>query len=112
MEERFLALIRKIDEKVDLDSEFPDWNKSVQFNIKDKAISFYFVVARGKIGKAEKGTLPSPDVIIEGDALAISDFFDGKLPLVAAFITKKLTITGSIGDALGAKVLLGAARIF
>lgn len=112
MEKRFLAQIRKIDKKVDLDSEFPDWNKSVQFNIKDEGISFYFVVDRGKVAKAERGTLASPDVVIEGNAHAMADFFDGKLPVIGAFITKELTITGAIGDALGAKVLLDAARIF
>jgi putative sterol carrier protein len=112
MEERFLAQIRKIDEKVDLDNEFPDWNKSIQFKIKEKGLSFYFVVDRGKVAKAEKGTLTNPDVTIEGNAEAISDFFDGKIPVIGAFITKELTITGAIGDALGAKVLLDAARIF
>ena len=112
MEERFLAQIKDIEKKVDLDNEFPDWNKSVQFKIKDKDLPFYFVVAKGKVAKAEKGILAHPDVTIEGDAQAISNFFDGKLSVIGAFITKELTITGAIGDALGAKVLLDAARIF
>ncbi|MEW6410757.1 MAG: SCP2 sterol-binding domain-containing protein [Nitrospirota bacterium] len=110
---RYLAQIRKINEKVNLDEEFPDWNKSVQFIIKNSTeTAFYFVVDGGKVSKVEQGKLDKADVIIEGKPEAMQRLFDGEIPIIGAFITKELTITGPIGDAIGAKVLLEAARIF
>lgn len=111
--EEFLCQIRKISGKVDLSDEFPDWNKTVQFNVKgDPELSFYFVVRDNKLAEVATGKLANPDVVLEGDHQAMTDLFAGRLPVIGAFITKKLTITGAIGDAVGANVLLQAARIF
>lgn len=114
--DKFLTQIRKINDKVDLDTEFPDWNKSVQFIIRDtqgeEEKAFYFVVDGGKVAKADDGKLKEADVTIEGTAEAMSNLFDGELPVVGAFITKELVIKGTVGDAVGANVLLQAARTF
>jgi putative sterol carrier protein len=113
---KFLTQIQKINDKVDLDTEFPDWNKAVQFIIKntqgEDEMSFYFVVEGGKVAKADNGKLPVADVTIEGNAEAMSNLFDGELPVVGAFITKQLVIKGTVGDAVGVNVLLQAARTF
>ena len=116
-EERFLSQIRKINEKVDLKTEFPGWNKSIQFNVVETGkgngeASFYFVVEGGRVSKVDKGKLTNPDVTIEGSAQAMSKLFEGIIPIVGAFITKELTIKGAVGDAVGANVLLQAARTF
>jgi len=109
--ERYLNQIRLIDQKVDLDSEFPDWNKAVQFVI-DGEPAFYFVVQDGTLTKAQAGEYPNPDVTIKGSSQAISDLFDGKMAVVGGFITKELAIEGKVGDAIGANVLIQAARVF
>jgi len=115
-EDKFLSQIRKINKKVDLDTEFPDWNKSVQFIIRnskgEEVKAVYFVVDRGKVAKTGKGKLKVADVTIEGSAKAMSNLFNGELPVVGAFITKELIIKGTVGDAVGANVLLQAARTF
>ena len=119
----FLSQIKKINEKVDLDSEFPDWNKTVQFNIRGNggttAVcpppeigSFFFEVNGGRVVKAEMGKPGKADVILEGSNEALSNLFEGKLTIIEAFITKEVTITGAVGDAIGANVLLQAARTF
>ncbi len=115
-DKKFLSQIQKINDKVDLSTEFPDWNKAVQFIIKntqgEDEMSFYFVVDGGKVAKADVGKLNEADVTIEGNAEAMSNLFDGELPVVGAFITKQLVIKGTIGDAVGVNVLLQAARTF
>jgi hypothetical protein len=42
----------------------------------------------------------------------MSNLFQGELTVIGAFITKELSITGAIGDAIGANVLIQAARVF
>jgi putative sterol carrier protein len=113
-EKDFLAQIRKINKKVDIDTEFPDWKKSVQFIVKKgkQEIPFYFSVDGKKVAKVAKGKLPKADLIIEGSQKSLADLFEGKLTIVGAFITKELSITGTIGDAVGANVLIQAARVF
>lgn len=118
----FLSQIKKINEKVDLDTEFPDWDKTVQFNIRGNGpaatcppaeiLSFYFEVDRGRVVKAETGKPSKADVILEGSNEAMSNLFEGKLTIIEAFITKEVTVTGAVGDAVGANVLLQAARTF
>ena len=108
--EKYLSRLTKISEKVDLDSEFPDWNKAVQF-ITEEGSSFFFVVDHGKVTEVGDGKFNAPDVTITGDAHSISDMFEGKLSVIGGFITKKLHIDGSVGDAVGANVLIQAARI-
>lgn len=119
----FLSQIKEINEKVDLDSEFPDWNKTVQFNIRGNGGtpdvcpspeigSFYFEVNGGRVVKAETGKPGKADVILEGSNEALSNLFEGKLTIIEAFITKEITVKGTIGDAVGANVLLQAARTF
>lgn len=115
MEEKdFLVQIRRINKKVDIGTEFPGWKKSIQFIVKNgkKEIPFYFSVDGTKIVKVARGKMPKADVVIEGSQKAVSDLFKGNLPIIGAFITKEVTITGSIGDALGANVLIQAARVF
>ena len=110
---KYLSQIRQINEKIDLDTEFPDWNKSVQFIVTDlDGGGFYFTTNGGKVTQAEEGKLANPDVTIEGTSGAMSDLFDGNVSIVGAFITKQVTIKGAIGDALGAKVLLDAVRVY
>ncbi len=115
-DKKFLAQIQKINDKVDLNTEMPDWNKAVQFIIKntqgEDERSFYFVIDGGTVVKADNGKLNEADVTIEGNAEAMSNLFDGELPVVGAFITKQLVIKGTIGDAVGVNVLLQAARTF
>jgi putative sterol carrier protein len=115
MEEKdFLAQVRKINEKVDIGTEFPGWKKSVQFIVKQgsKEISFYFLTDGKKVTKVDKGKLTKADVTLEGSQEAVSNLFEGNLSIVGAFITKELTIAGTIGDAVGANVLIQAARVF
>jgi len=108
--QKFLSQINKINKKVDLDNEFPDWNKAVQFITEGG--SFFFVVDNGKVSHVDTGEIDSPDVTIKGDAQSISDLFDGKISIIGGFITKKLKIDGPVGDAIGANVLIQAARLF
>jgi putative sterol carrier protein len=113
MIDKYLSQIMQINEKIDLDTEFPDWNKSVQFVVTDfDGGEFYFTTNKGKVAKVEQGKLANPDVTIEGTSIAMSDLFDGNVSIVGAFITKQVTIKGAIGDALGAKVLLDAVRVY
>jgi|GEM_PF-6675253 putative sterol carrier protein len=113
MIDKYLSQIRKINGTIDLDTEFPDWNKSVQFIVTDNdGGAFYFKTEAGKVTQADEGLLVNPDVTIEGTNGAISDLFDGNVSIVGAFITKQVTIKGPIGDALGAKVLLDAVRVY
>ena len=121
MFETYLDHIRKIDQKVDLSTEFPGWEKKVQFNVRecgcgpkgeDKVNHFYFVVKDGKVAKSGEGELQGAEITLEGEPKAIAGLFDGSLSVVGAFITKDLTIKGSVGDAVGVKVLLDAVRIF
>lgn len=115
MYENYIDQINKINEKVDLSTEFPNWEKSVQFKIKDgesKVGSLYFVVRDDKVAEVKEGELSEADVTIEGNAESIEKLFDGSLPVIGAFITKELTIQGNVGDAVAAKVLLDAARLF
>lgn len=113
MTDKYLSQIRQINGKIDLDTEFPDWNKSVQFVVTDSDKgAFYFTTAGGKVTHAEEGTLANPDVTIEGTDSAMTELFEGNISIVGAFITKQVTIKGAIGDALGAKILLDAVRVF
>lgn len=113
MIDNYLVQLRKINEKIDLDTEFPDWNKSVQFVVTDSDdAAFYFITNQGKVTQIEQGMLTKPDVTIEGTSSAISDLFEGNVSIVGAFITKQVEIKGPIGDALGAKVLLDAVRVY
>jgi len=115
MEEKdFIAQIQKINEKVDIDTEFPDWKRSVQFVVKngEKEKAFYFVTDGTKVSKVDKGKIDKPDITIEGTQEAMSKLFEGKLAIVEAFITKELGINGAIGDAIGANVLIQATRVF
>jgi len=115
MEEKdFLVQIRRINEKVDIGTEFPGWKKSIQFIAKngEKEIPFYFSVDGTKIVEVARGKMPKADVIIEGSQKSVTDLFEGTLTIIGAFITKELSITGTIGDALGANVLIQAARVF
>lgn len=113
MLDKYLSQIRKINEKIDLKTEFPDWKKSVQFNVTDVDNgAFYFVADGQKISKIGEGKLDSADVTIEGTDKAMAAMFGGDISIVGAFITKDLTIQGTIGDALGAKVLLEAVRVY
>jgi putative sterol carrier protein len=115
MYENYIEQIKKINDKVDLSVEFPNWNKSVQFKIKDEkdnVSSLYFVVKNGKVEKAAVGELADAEVVIEGNSKAIGQLFDGSLPVTGAFITKEITVHGNVGDAVAAKVLLDAARLF
>ena len=95
-DKKFLNQIRKSNDKVDLSTEFPDWNKAVQFIVKntqgEDEMSFYFVIDGGKVAKADNGKLNEADVTIEGNAEAMSNLFDGELPVVGAFITKQLVV--------------------
>ena len=109
--QRYLSQLNKINEKVDLDNEFPDWNKAVQF-ITEGGDSFFFVVDNGKVSQVDTGKLDIPDITITGDAQSISDLFEGRLSIIGGFITKKLQINGSVGDAVGANALIQAARLF
>lgn len=112
-EKDFLAQIEKINKKVDIDTEFPDWKRSIQFIVKgEKDFSFYFVVDGKKVSKVGSGELPKADVYIEGKQELISNVFKGELAMIGAFITNELTIRGAIGDAVGANVLIQAARVF
>lgn len=115
MEEKdFLAQIRAINNKVDIDTEFPDWKKSVQFKVNGENgdFAFYFVVDGKKISEAASGELPEADVIIEGSQKALSELFEGNLAMIGAFITQEVNIRGTVGDAVGANVLIQAARVF
>ena len=113
MLEKYLEQIRKINQKIDLDTEFPDWNKSVQFKVSDVDDgAFYFVANGGRITDVKQGLLSAPDVTIEGRDDVMEAMFKGEISIVGAFITKELTIQGAIGDALGAKVLLEAVRVY
>jgi hypothetical protein len=121
MFEAYLEHIRKIDQKVDLSTEFPGWSKKVQFNVRecgcglngaDKVNHFYFEVKDGKVARAGEGELEGAEVTLDGEPKAIAGLFEGTMSVVGAFITKDLTITGSVGDAVGVKVLLDAVRIF
>lgn len=107
----FLDQIKKINEKVDIDNEFPDWNKTVQFKIKNDD-AFYFTVHNGMVSQVAAGTTANPDVTIEGELKDMEDLFEGRLAIVGGFICKNLKITGAVGDAIGANVLIQAARIF
>ena len=109
----FLVQLEKINDKVDIDTEFPDWKKSIQFVVKgEKGFSFYFVVDGKRVSKVGEGVLPQADVYIEGTQEALSNLFQGKLAMIGAFITQELTIRGKVGDAVGANVLIQAARVF
>jgi len=114
--EKLLAQIAKINEKVDLDTEFPDWNKSVQFIVHNTSggedFSCFFIVKDGKVARSGSGLIDEADVTIEGPVGVIDDLFNGDLPVIGAVITKKMIIKGRIGDAVGANVLLQAARTF
>lgn len=121
MFESYLEHIRKIDQKVDLGTEFPGWERKVQFNVRecgcgpkgeDKVNHFYFEVKGGKVVKSGEGELEGAQVTLDGEPQAIAGLFDGSLSVVGAFITKDLTVKGSVGDAVGVKVLLDAVRIF
>lgn len=115
-EGRLLRQIEKINEKVDLSNEFPNWNKSVQFIVKGSSwedeSAFFFAIEDGKVTRSGSGKLDEADVTIEGSAEAINNLFNGELPVIGAFITKQLIIKGKVGDAVGANVLLQAARTF
>ncbi len=113
MMEKYLSQISKINQKVDLETEFPDWDKSVQFNITDvDKGAFYFVAKGGKIAEFGEGTIKNPDVSINGTDSNMSALFNGETTIVGAVITKQLSVDGAIGDALGAKVLLEAVRVY
>lgn len=115
MEEKdFLAQIKAINNKVDIDTEFPDWKKSVQFKVKGEngGFSFYFAVDGKKVSEVASGELPEADVVIEGSQEAMGDLFEGNLAMIGAFITKELDIRGAVGDAVAANVLIQAARVF
>jgi len=113
-EKDFLAQIRQINKKVDIDTEFPNWTRTVQFVVKKgKAeMPFYFSVDGKKVIKVAKGKVTQADVVIEGSQKSMSNLFRGELTVIGAFITKELSITGAIGDAIGANVLIQAARVF
>lgn len=113
-EKDFLTQIRKINKKVDIDTEFPDWTKTVQFIAKKgkEEIPFYFSVDGKKVAKVAKGRAKTADVVIEGSQKSLSNLFEGNLTVIGAFITKELAITGAVGDAIGANVLIQAARVF
>lgn len=108
---QFLDQIKKIDKKVKLNEEFPEWNKSVQFLVQN-GTPFYFVVKDGKVSKFGEGKINNPDVTIQGDLNFIERLFEGELSIIGGHITKKLIINGRIGDAIGANVLIQAARVF
>ena len=109
----FLTQLEKINKKVDINMEFPDWKRSIQFIVKGKKdFSFHFVVDGKKVSKVAEGDLPKADVYIEGKQESISNLFKGDLAMIGAFITQELTIRGAIGDAVGANVLIQAARVF
>ena len=113
MLEKYLSQIRKINEKIDLATEFPDWNKSVQFRVTDiDKGSFYFIADDGRIAEIGEGQIKDPDVTIEGSDKAMGALFNGEISIVGGFITKELSVQGAIGDALGAKVLLEAVRVY
>ena len=121
MFEKYLEQIKIIDQKVDLNTEFPGWNKTVQINVRecgcglhgeDKVTSIYFVVKDGKVAESDEGEYVNPEVLIDGEPKAIEGLFDGSLSVIGAFITKDLKIQGSVGDAIAVKVLLDAARLF
>jgi putative sterol carrier protein len=121
MFEQYLEQIKKIDQKVELNIEFPDWNRTVQINVRecgcgidgeDKVTSMYFVVKKGKVAETGEGEFYNADVVLDGEPPAIEGLFNGSLSVVGAFITKDLTIEGSVGDAVAVKVLLDAARLF
>jgi putative sterol carrier protein len=113
-EKDFLAQIRQINKKVDIDTEFPDWTRTVQFVVKKRKaeMPFYFSVDGKKVIKVAKGKVSQADVVIEGSQKSMSNLFQGGLTVIGAFITKELSITGAIGDAIGANVLIQAARVF
>lgn len=115
MEEKdFLTQIKAINNKVDIDTEFPDWKKSIQFKVKGEKgdFSFYFVVDGKKVSEVASGELPMADVVVAGSQKALTDLFEGNLAMIGAFITKELDIRGAVGDAVGANVLIQAARVF
>jgi len=66
-----------------------------------------------KIGGSQDGG-PSriPTSKSKAPTPAMSALFNGEISIVGAFITKQISVEGAIGDALGAKVLLEAVRVY
>ena len=111
MMDKYLDQLNLINKKVDLDEEFPDWDKRVQFILDDDS-GFHFITRDGQVTKVDEGILDRPDVVIKSDNETMSLLFAGKVAIIGGWITQKIKIEGKIGDAIGANVLIQAARVF
>lgn len=113
-ENDFLRQIKQINQKIDIDTEFPDWKKKVQFIAKsnERDLPFYFETDGKKVVTVASGKLIEADVTIEGNQEDLSRLFEGNLSLLEGYIIGNLNITGPFGDATGAHVLIQGARIF
>ena len=82
-----------------------DWTKVLHFQASDTKDSFTMKVVEGEIVKNDRGTVGTPDIIVETDSETMCDMFWGDINPTQKYLRGEIKVKGTQEDVMRIDVI-------